>query len=68
MWAPQDGTIAADWSYIKPLTRIYISGYGWGRVEDKGSAIKGDNRLDLYFDSHQHALNWGRRTVVGTVD
>lgn len=68
MWTPQDGTIAADWSYIKPLTRIYIPGYGWGRVEDKGSAIKGDNRLDLYFDSHQHALNWGRRTVVGTVD
>lgn len=68
MWLPHDGTIAADWRYIKPRTRIYIPGYGWGRVEDKGSAIKGKNRLDLYFDSHQTALQWGRRTVVGTVD
>jgi len=68
LWVPQDGTIAADWKYIKPRTRIYIPGYGWGRVEDKGSAIKGRNRLDLYIDSHQRALKWGRRTVVGTVD
>lgn len=67
-WLPHDGTIAADWTYIKPRTRIYIPGYGWGRVEDKGSAIKGKNRLDLYFDSHQRALQWGRKTVVGTIE
>lgn len=65
MWFAHDGTIAADWSYIAPRTRIYIPGYGWGRVEDKGSAIKGENRLDLYFDSHQEALRWGRKNVVG---
>ncbi len=55
-WLPHDGTIAADWQYI------------WGRVEDKGSAIKGPNRLDLFIDSHRRALQWGRRTVVGTVE
>lgn len=68
MWLANDGTIAADWKYTKPRTRIYIPGYGWGRVEDKGSAIKGKNRLDLYFDSHQKALQWGRKTVVGTLE
>ncbi len=68
MWFSHDGTIAADWKYIKPRTRIYIPGYGWGIVEDKGSAIKGKNRLDLFFDSHAEALRWGRRTVVGTID
>jgi len=65
LWFSHDGTIAADWRYLPPRTRIYIPGYGWGRVEDKGSAIKGQNRLDLYFDSHQEALQWGRKNVVG---
>ena len=38
-----------------------IEGYNSGEsvsVEDRGGAIKG-NRLDLYFDTHQEALNWG---------
>lgn len=65
MWFAHDGTIAADWNHIGPHTRIFITGYGWGRVEDKGSAIKGKNRLDLYFDSHQEALRWGRKNVIG---
>lgn len=65
LWFGHDGTIAADWNHIAPRTRIYIPGYGWGRVEDKGSAIKGPNRLDLYFCSHQEALRWGRKDVVG---
>ena len=67
-WFPHDGTIAADWQYFSPGTRLYISDYGWGRVEDKGSAIKGPNRLDLFIESHQRALQWGRRTVVGTIE
>ncbi|MEJ2201059.1 MAG: 3D domain-containing protein, partial [Desulfuromonadaceae bacterium] len=67
-WLPHEGTIAADWNYYKPGTRIYIPGYGWGRVEDKGSAIKGADRLDLFMDSHQQALEWGRRSVIGTIE
>ena len=31
-------------------------------VEDRGGAIKG-NRIDVYFNTHQEALNWGRRTM-----
>ena len=57
------GTIAADTRYYPFGTEMYVPGYGWGRVEDRGSAIKGPSRIDLYFDSHQDALKWGRRKV-----
>ncbi len=63
LWEAQDGTIAADTKYYPFGTRIYVPGYGWGVVTDRGSAIKGPSRLDLYFESHQEALEWGRRHV-----
>lgn len=59
----QKGTIAADTKYYPFGTRMYIPGYGWGIVEDRGGAIKGPDRLDLFFDSHEDALRWGRRKV-----
>ncbi len=60
---PEDGTIAADTQYYPFGTRMYVPGYGWGRVEDRGGAIKGPSRIDLFFSSHKEALQWGRRTV-----
>jgi 3D (Asp-Asp-Asp) domain-containing protein len=42
---------------------MYVPGYGWGTVLDRGGAIKGPDRIDLYFESHQEALVWGRRRV-----
>ena len=42
-------------------TKIYIDGVGERIVQDRGGAIKG-NRIDLYFDTHQEALNFGRQT------
>jgi 3D (Asp-Asp-Asp) domain-containing protein len=33
---------------------------------DRGSAIVG-NHLDLYFDTHEEACEWGMRTVRGYV-
>jgi 3D (Asp-Asp-Asp) domain-containing protein len=42
---------------------MHVPGYGYGRVEDRGSAIKGARRLDLYFDSHDDALEWGRQVL-----
>lgn len=54
------GTIAADTKIYPFGTIMHIPGYGWGRVEDVGSAIKG-NHIDLFFTSHQKALNWGRQ-------
>ena len=35
------GTIAADTSIYPFGTIMYVPGYGYGRVEDVGSAIKG---------------------------
>ncbi len=63
LWFHRDGTIAADTKYYPFGTRMFVKDYGWGRVEDRGSAIKGPKRIDLYFDSHQEALNWGRKTM-----
>ena len=60
---PDDGTIAADTKYYPFGTRMYVPGYGWGVVEDRGGGIKGPKRIDLYFNSHSDALKWGRRKV-----
>ncbi len=65
---PEDGTIAADTKYYRFGTRMYVPGYGWGVVEDRGSAIKGPTRLDLYMDSHSKALKWGRRNLSVLVE
>jgi 3D (Asp-Asp-Asp) domain-containing protein len=57
------GTIAADTSVLPFGTIVYVPGYGYGRVEDRGGAIKG-NRLDLWFSSHGDAREWGRKKVA----
>jgi 3D (Asp-Asp-Asp) domain-containing protein len=54
------GTVAADTLRYPFGTILYIEGYGYGRVEDRGGAIKGDH-IDLFFKSHEKALEWGRR-------
>ncbi len=63
LWLSRDGTLAADTRYYPFGTRMYIPGYGYGIVEDRGSAIKGIGRIDAYYGSHQKALNWGRQKV-----
>ncbi len=65
---PEDGTIAADTQYYPFGTRMYVPGYGWGVVEDRGGAIKGPDRIDLYYKSHSDALKWGRRKVAVTIE
>jgi 3D (Asp-Asp-Asp) domain-containing protein len=57
------GTIAADRRYYPFGTIMYVPGYGYGRVEDTGSAIQGPARIDLFYGSHRQALEWGRRRV-----
>lgn len=56
------GTIAADTRVLPFGTILYVPGYGYGRVEDTGGDIKG-NRIDLFYRSHDDALDWGRRKV-----
>jgi len=60
---PRSGTIAADTGHYPFGTIMDIPGYGLGVVEDRGAAIKGPNRIDLFFNSHQKALNWGRKKI-----
>lgn len=57
-------TIAAPSNYAFG-TEIEIDGNVY-IVEDRGGAIK-NNRIDIFFDSHQEAVNYGRKTVEGKV-
>jgi hypothetical protein len=44
-------------------TVLFIPGYGYGVVADKGGAIKGD-RLDLYYETVNDVYeSWGKRTL-----
>jgi 3D (Asp-Asp-Asp) domain-containing protein len=53
-------TIAADPNVLPEGSEVYIEGIGHRIVQDTGGAIKG-NKLDLFFNSHQDALNFGRQ-------
>lgn len=53
-------TIATDPSVIPAGSKVVIDGHTY-IAEDTGGGIKG-NRIDIYFDTHQEALNWGVQT------
>ncbi len=53
------GTLAADTSIFPFGTIIQIPGYGYGRVEDRGSDIQGYH-LDLFYRTHAEAAQHGR--------
>jgi 3D (Asp-Asp-Asp) domain-containing protein len=59
--AQANHTIAVDTSVIPFGTHIIYNGTEYV-AEDTGGAIKG-NRIDIYFDSHEDALKFGRRTI-----
>jgi 3D (Asp-Asp-Asp) domain-containing protein len=55
-----DRFVAADKKYSFG-TEMIIPGYNKSctvEIKDRGGAIQG-NRLDVYFDTHQEALEWG---------
>ena len=56
------GTIAADVTAHPFGTRMWIPGYGPGTVQDIGGSIKGAH-IDIWFPSHQKALDWGSRRI-----
>lgn len=59
---PEEGrTIAADWSVLPEGSEVIICGHPY-IVEDTGGAIKG-NRIDIYFESHEEALEYGVQDV-----
>ena len=47
---------------LKMGQKLYIEGYGYGVANDIGGAIKGWE-IDLCFDTHREALEWGRKLV-----
>lgn len=59
---PQAGrTIAVDPNIIPLGSKVLVNGKQY-IAEDTGSAVKG-KVVDVYFDSHQQALAWGRKPV-----
>ncbi|HHX36719.1 MAG TPA: hypothetical protein GX717_01915 [Clostridiaceae bacterium] len=52
-------TIATDTNIIPFGTTVIINGHEYV-AEDRGGAIKG-NRIDIFFDSHEEALAFGRQ-------
>ena len=60
------GTIAADTSVYPYGTVMHVPGYGYGRVEDTGGAVKGQH-IDLYRPNHWFARHWGVQTKKVTV-
>ena len=59
--------VAADAS-LPFGTKLIIPGYANATVEvlDRGGAIRG-NHIDVFFPTHQEAIQWGRRFVDVTI-
>jgi 3D (Asp-Asp-Asp) domain-containing protein len=60
------GTIAADLRLYPYGTRMHVPGYGWGEVQDTGSATRGDH-IDVFFPKEKDALAWGRKYLDVTI-
>ena len=48
-------------------TIVDVPGYGKVPVLDRGGSIQG-NKIDVFFASHQDALNWGRQYLTVTIE
>jgi len=59
--AEQGKTVAVDPKVIPLGSVIYINGDEYV-AEDTGSGIKG-KKIDMYFEHHQDAVNWGVKTL-----
>lgn len=56
-------TIAADLDIYPIGTIMFIPGYGYGVVADKGGAING-NKIDLYYETVEDVYSeWGKKEV-----
>lgn len=59
---PVEGrTIATDPTVIPLGTKVFLNGNTYV-AEDTGGGVKGYH-IDIFFDTHEEALAWGRQTV-----
>jgi len=58
----EHGIVAVDPKVIPLGTELYVEGYGYCIAADTGSAIKG-NKIDLFYESLEAALQFGRRDI-----
>lgn len=59
-------TVAVDPRVIPLGSKVYIDGYGYAIAEDTGGAIK-NNIIDVFLNSKEECINWGRRNVQVTI-
>lgn len=59
---PYEGIVAVDPNVIPLGTEMYVEGYGFAKAADTGGLIKG-NIIDVFMDTRDKAINWGRRNV-----
>lgn len=62
--------VAADTTVLPFGTKLIIPGYASDKaveVIDRGGAIKG-NKLDLFYPTHEEALEWGRQIIPVVVE
>lgn len=55
------GTLAVDPKVIPLGTKVHIEGMGWFVAEDTGNFS--GKRVDIYMETHEKALQFGRRKV-----
>ena len=61
---PEKGTVAVNPKIFEYGTEFYIDGYGFGKAEDTGGAIRRvNNKIDIVMDSYEEAMNWGVREI-----
>lgn len=60
--AKQGYTIATDWKVFPKGTCLEVGRLGKRWAHDTGSAIKG-HKIDVFFDSHEEAKQFGKRTL-----
>lgn len=68
-WPQERRTIAVDPSVIPLKSKVYVTCDTWPSIngiyiaEDTGGLIKG-NRIDMFMNSRNQAILWGRRPVT----
>lgn len=59
---PHEGVVAVDPRIIPLGTKLYVENYGYAVAADTGGVIKG-NKIDVFFNTYNQAISWGRRSV-----